>query len=229
MTMSIAANLDEIRKQINHSALKVNRDPKSIRLIAVTKYVSVAEMNEAIKAGVNEIGENRVQDGIAKFPFLLGKVTKHMIGTLQTNKVKPALEHFDLIHSVDRISLVNELAKQSAKIQKKVEVLIQLNLTGEATKHGIRADELPGLIERIYSSEYLIPAGLMTMGPMTEDPETVRPIFRRMRIIFEDAARDLKLGPNWRYLSMGMSQDYQVAVEEGANLLRIGTAIFKPE
>ena len=227
--MSIVANLEEIRERINYSALKVNRDPKLIRLIAVTKYVSVAEMNEAIKAGITEVGENRVQDGIAKFPLLLGNVTKHMIGTLQTNKVKPALEHFDLIHSVDRIYLVDELAKQSAKMQKRTEVLIQLNLTGEERKHGITTDELPGLIERVGSSDYLIPAGLMTMGPMTDDSETVRPTFRRMRVIFEETARDLKLGPSWRYLSMGMSQDYQVAVEEGANLLRIGTSIFKPE
>ncbi|MGE5605776.1 MAG: YggS family pyridoxal phosphate-dependent enzyme [Bacteroidota bacterium] len=227
--MSIATNLKGIQQRINQSALKANRDPKSIRLIAVTKYVSVAEMNEAIGAGVTEVGENRVQDGIAKFPLLLGNVTKHMIGTLQTNKVKPALEYFDLIHSVDRIGLVDELAKQSAKMRKRAEVLIQLNLTGEETKHGISAGELPGLIKRIGASEYLIPAGLMTMGPLTDDPETVRPIFRRMRVIFEETARDLRLGTSWRYLSMGMSQDYQVAVEEGANLLRIGTAIFKPE
>lgn len=227
--MSIVANLEEIRKRIRLSASNVNRDPNSIRLIAVTKYVGVEQINEAIKAGVTEIGENRVQDGIAKFPFLLGDVTKHMIGSLQTNKVKLALEHFDTIHSVDRINLIDELARQSAKLQKRIEVLIQLNLSAEETKHGISSDELAGLIERISSSEYLIPAGLMTMGPLTSDPEMVRPIFRSMRVIFEESARNLKLGPSWRYLSMGMSQDYQVAVEEGANLLRIGTAIFKSE
>ncbi len=227
--MSIAANLDEIRKRINQSALRVNRDPNLIRLIAVTKYVSVAEMNEAIKAGITEVGENRVQDGITKFPFLGGNVIKHMIGTLQTNKVKPALEHFDLIHSVDRISLVDELLRQSARLHKRIEILIQLNLTGEETKHGITSDELPGLIERVGSSEYLIPAGLMTMGPLTGDSEIVRPVFRSMRRTFEEIASDLKLGASWRYLSMGMSQDYQVAIEEGANMLRIGTAIFKPE
>ncbi len=227
--MSITTNLEEIRKKINLSASKANRDPNSIRLIAVTKYVGVAEINEAIKAGVAEIGENRVQDGIAKFPFLSGNVTKHMIGTLQTNKVKPALEHFDLIHSVDRISLVDELARQSTRLRKRIDVLIQLKLTAEDTKHGVSPDELPGLVERISSSEYLIPAGLMTMGPLTGEPEMVRPIFRSMRKIFEELARNLQLGTSWRYLSMGMSQDYQVAVEEGANLLRIGTAIFKSE
>lgn len=227
--MSIVANLEEIRKRIRLSASNVNRDPNSIRLIAVTKYVGVEQINEAIKAGVTEIGENRVQDGIAKFPFLLGDVTKHMIGSLQTNKVKLALEHFDTIHSVDRINLIDELARQSAKLHKRIEVLIQLNLSAEETKHGITSDELPGLIERISSSEYLIPAGLMTMGPLINDPEVVRPIFRSLRVVFEESARNLKLGPSWRYLSMGMSQDYQVAVEEGANLLRIGTAIFKSE
>ncbi|NLY74554.1 MAG: YggS family pyridoxal phosphate-dependent enzyme [Firmicutes bacterium] len=227
--MSIAANLEEIRKRINLSAAAANRDPKSIRLIAVTKYVGVAEINEAIKAGIADIGENRVRDGILKFPDLIGNVTKHLIGTLQTNKVKPALEHYDLIHSVDRLGLVDELLKQAAKIQRKVEVLIQLNLSGEKTKHGISPAELPGFVAKLSTSEYLIPAGLMTMGPLTDNPETVRPIFRSLREIFEDIARSLKLGPNWRYLSMGMSQDYHVAVEEGANLLRIGTAIFKAE
>lgn len=227
--MSIVANLEEIRKRITDIAFSVNRDPNSIRLIAVTKYVSVTEMNEAIKAGVTEIGENRVQDGIAKFSSLLGNVTKHMIGTLQTNKVKLALEHYDMVHSVDRINLVDELARQAARLEKRIEVLIQLNLTAEGTKHGVSLDELPGLIDQISSSEYLIPAGLMTMGPLTSDPETVRPVFRSMRKVFEETANDLKLGPSWRYLSMGMSQDYQVAVEEGANILRIGTAIFKPE
>lgn len=227
--MSIVANLQEIHKRIEYSAAKVNRDPNEIRIIAVTKYVDVDRINEAINAGITEIGENRVQDGASKFPLLSGNVVKHMIGTLQTNKVKQALGLFDLIHSVDRVNLVAELTKQAAKMGKRVEVLVQLKLTAEETKHGISSDELPGLISQIQSSSYLIPTGLMTIGPLTDDPESVRPVFRRMREIFTEAARNLKLGPNWRYLSMGMSQDYQVAVEEGANLLRIGTAIFKSE
>lgn len=227
--MSIVTNLQEIRIRISQSASKVNRDPEQIRVIAVTKYVGVNQINEALGAGITEIGENRVQDGIAKFPYLTGDTVKHMIGTLQTNKVKLALEHFDMIHSVDRHNLVDELAKQAFKMQKKIEVLVQLNLTAEETKHGVSVDELEGLIKLISSSQYLIPAGLMTMGPLTGDPETVRPVFRRMRNIFEETACNLKLGPSWSYLSMGMSQDYQVAVEEGANLLRIGTAIFKSE
>lgn len=227
--MSIVANLQEIHNRISQSASGVNRDPNEIRIIAVTKYVNVNQINEAIKAGITEIGENRVQDAAAKFPYLSGNVVKHMIGTLQTNKVKHALELFDMIHSVDRPSLVDELIKQTAKLEKRIEVLVQLNLTAEKTKHGISPDELPGLINKIRSSNYLIPAGLMTIGPLTDDPELVRPVFRRMREIFMEADRNLKLGPNWRYLSMGMSRDYQVAVEEGANLLRIGTAIFKSE
>lgn len=218
-----------IRNRINQSASEVNRDPDQIRVIAVTKYVGVDQINEALVAGITEIGENRVQDGAAKIPYLTGNVVKHMIGTLQTNKVRLALEHFDMIHSVDRVNLVDELAKQAANMQKRIEVLVQLNLTAEKTKHGVSSDELPGLIKLIGSSQYLIPAGLMTMGPLTGEPETVRPVFRRMRGIFEETACNLKLGSSWRYLSMGMSQDYQVAVEEGANLLRIGTAIFKSE
>ncbi len=227
--MSITANLQDIKSRIGQSASRANRNPNEIRIIAVTKYVDVNQINEAINAGITEIGENRVQDGIAKFPYLSGNVTKHMIGTLQTNKVKLALEHFDMIHSVDRAHLVDELTRQAAKLGKRIEVLVQLNLTAEKTKHGVSLDELPGLIKLILSSEYLIPAGLMTMGPLTGDPEMVRPVFRSMREVFNETVRNLKLGPSWRYLSMGMSQDYQVAVEEGANLLRIGTAIFKSE
>lgn len=228
MIMNISDNLKMIQNRIKESAFKANRDPSKITLIAVSKYVGPELMNEAIRAGITDFGENRIQDALEKFPLLEGKVTRHLIGTLQTNKVKPALENFDLIHSVDRISLLDELAKQAARFGKRTEFLVQVNISGERTKHGLNPDELPSFLQRISGNEYLVPCGLMTLAPLADDSELARPVFRGLKMLFDQAARSLK-SEYWRYLSMGMSQDYQVAVEEGANLLRIGTAIFKSE
>lgn len=227
MMMSVSDNLDQIQERIKNSALRVGRNPDDITLIAVTKFVEIKQINEAISWGISDIAENRVQEGARKFPLISGKVRKHLIGTLQTNKVKTALEFFDLIHSVDRLSLLDELAKQAAKRSRRVEFLIQLNISGEESKHGLAPDDLDAFLEKLKHYSALVPCGLMTMAPRTENPESVRPIFRRLRELFQEAASKHELGPEWRYLSMGMSQDYPVAVEEGANLLRVGSAIFK--
>ncbi|MGD8401163.1 MAG: YggS family pyridoxal phosphate-dependent enzyme [Bacillota bacterium] len=223
---SIAANLKAIRRQIAVSAARVNRDPAAIGLVAVTKYVELPLINEAIQAGVTAIGESRVQEAVKKLPFLAGPVSKHFIGTLQTNKIKPVMQDFDLIHSVDRIELIKALARESAGKQQPIEFLIQMNISGEATKHGFNADELEMTLAQIGQYPYLKPRGLMTMAPLNPDPETARPIFRRLKELFVKYKEDPLIGADWQYMSMGMSQDFMVAVEEGANLLRIGTAIF---
>ena len=224
--MGIAANLDLIRQRIASAAARVGRDAAEIRLIAVTKYVDIALVNEAIRHGVTDIAESRVQDGLRKLPLLEGPVTKHFIGTLQTNKVKPVIQNFDLIHSVDRMNLINELAKQSQLMQKPVKFLIQFNISGEATKHGFCYSDFSVIMEQICHHPYLKPCGLMTMAPLSEDPEAARPVFRRLKELFEQYKEGPHNNPDWCYLSMGMSQDFEVAVEEGANMLRIGTAIF---
>jgi len=225
--MSIETNLTQIREKIKNSARRANRNPAAITLIAVTKYVDPVAINRAISCGITDIGENRVQEAVAKFPLLNGPVVKHLIGTLQSNKVRTAIENFDLIHSVDRRSLVAELAKQAGKLQKRIKILIELNISGEDTKHGIAPEELPDILKTIGQSENLLPCGLMTMAPLAAAPEETRLIFRRLRELFETVRFDSGIAENWRYLSMGMSRDYEIAVEEGANLLRIGTAIFK--
>lgn len=225
--MGVCENLAAIRQKIRESAIRSNRNPDSITLIAVTKYVDTDLINEAIDCGIKHVAENRVQEGVKKFPLLNGQVVKHLIGTLQTNKIKPALQYFDIIHSVDRPSLIEELAKQTQKMDKRIEFLIQLNISGESTKHGLTVSDLPGILELLNQYPSLIPSGLMTMAPFVDDPEKVRPVFRQLRELFDQVALDPRYRENWRYLSMGMSQDFQVAVEEGANLLRIGTAIFK--
>lgn len=227
--MGIAENLQKIRDRIHASAVRTGRDPAEITLVAVTKYVEVSLVNEAIRHGVTDIAENRVQDALRKFPQIEGAVTKHFIGTLQTNKVKPALANFQLIHSVDRIELIDELARQSAVLSQNVPLLIQMNISGETTKHGFSPSDLAGVLERLRGNSYLIPSGLMTMAPLSTNPETVRPVFRRLKELFDQFGASPGLADNWRYLSMGMSQDFEVAVEEGANLLRVGTAIFTLE
>jgi pyridoxal phosphate enzyme (YggS family) len=224
--MSIATNLELIHRQIAASAARVNRDPAMIQLIAVTKYVELPLMNEAIQAGITDIAENRVQTAVQKLPFLAGPVRKHFIGTLQTNKVKPVVRNFDLIHSVDRPELITALASESASREQPLDFLIQINVSGEASKHGFVPADLGVALELIAPHPYLRPRGLMTMAPLDPDPETARPIFRRLKELFELYKDDPLIGANWQYLSMGMSQDFTVAVEEGANMLRIGTAIF---
>jgi pyridoxal phosphate enzyme (YggS family) len=225
--MSIENNLHQIQTQVKIAAARANRDPATIKIIAVTKYTGVDKINEAIRAGVTDIAENRVQDGVAKFPLLESTVTRHLIGTLQTNKVKTALLEFDMIHSVDRIELIEALAKEAAKLQRQVKFLIQLNISGEATKHGLHPADLKGILDKIRNFDNLIPAGLMTIAPLVDEPEQIRPVFRHLKTFFDESAKECSV--HWQYLSMGMSQDYPIAVEEGANLLRIGTAIFKPE
>jgi pyridoxal phosphate enzyme (YggS family) len=222
--MHIAANIEQIQEQVKIAAARAGRDPADIKIIAVTKYTGIDEMNEAIRAGITDIAENRVQDATAKFPLLEGQVTKHLIGTLQTNKVKYALKEFDLIHSVDRIELIEALSKEAIKYEHQVKFLLQVNISGESTKHGLNPVDLPVILDKISSFPNLLPMGLMTIAPQVNEMELVRPIFRRLKNLFESAK---SCGDNWRYLSMGMSQDYQVAIEEGANMIRIGTAIFK--
>jgi pyridoxal phosphate enzyme (YggS family) len=227
--MSVTANLELVRRQIVASAARVNRDPSEIQLIAVTKYVALPAINEAIQAGVTAIGENRVQDALKKIPFLAGAVSKHFIGTLQTNKIKPVLNNFDLIHSVDRFDLIAALARESAIRQQPIEFLVQMNISGEATKHGFSPDDLGVALAQIAQHPYLKPRGLMTMAPLQAEPETARPVFRRLKELFDKYKDEPLISANWHYLSMGMSRDFTVAVEEGANMLRIGTAIFNLE
>jgi PLP dependent protein len=227
MSINIAKNLQQIQTQVKNAALRVARDPATIKIIAVTKYTGVEQMNEAIRVGVTDIAENRVQDAVAKFPLLEGSVVRHLIGTLQTNKVKPALLEFDFIHSVDRIELIEALAKEASKLERQVKCLLQLNISGEVSKHGINPADLQVLLDKISHFANLTPMGLMTIAPFTDDPEQARPIFRCLKNLFDESAKNRD--SNWGYLSMGMSRDYQVAIEEGANMVRIGTAIFKAD
>lgn len=226
----IKDNITRIQKELAEACQKANRDPSEVSLIAVTKFNDAYRVKEAIDAGVKHIGENRVQEAQEKLPQLekMGvHVVRHMIGHLQTNKVKFVVPLFDMIQSVDRLSLAQEIEKHCAKINKTMDILIEIN-SGEEQKEGVSPDKALALIEEILSLPHLHIKGLMTMAPYTDNQELVRSVFRNLRLLRDEITQKFGTKENieMKYLSMGMSADYKIAIEEGANMIRIGTAIF---
>ncbi|HEX2953332.1 MAG TPA: YggS family pyridoxal phosphate-dependent enzyme [Bacillota bacterium] len=225
--MGIAHNIKVIKERIHNAALRSGRSPQDIQLVAVTKHVPAERVREALLAGVGDLGENRVQEGLSKMAFLEEYHPKwHLIGSLQTNKVRQTVPAFALIHSLDRWRLAEALALWGEELQTVIPVLIEVNVSGEASKHGMSPAELPDFLDAICNLHYLKPRGLMTMAPYVENPEETRPVFRELKSLLKTMAETRDLGPEWKELSMGMSNDYEVAVEEGATFVRVGTAIF---
>jgi len=217
-TPSIAERVEDVRRRIAWACDRSGRSPEEITLVAVTKGVALDAIREAVEAGVHHVGENRVQEAEAKQPSLAdinALVTWHMVGHLQTNKVKTALGLFDIIHSVDSLHLAEAVSRSATK---PVPVFLEVNITGENTKFGLSADELIRDGATVALLPNLEVRGLMMVAPQAADAEHVRPHFRRLR----EAAERLDL----RELSMGMSDDFEMAVEEGATHVRIGRAIF---
>jgi pyridoxal phosphate enzyme (YggS family) len=196
----------------------------------VTKFADIAHIKEAIGLGVTHVAENKVQEARKKFLSLKDsplKVTKHMIGHLQTNKVKQALEIFDCIQSVDSLKLALALEKQAAKINKHIDVFVQVNTAGEKQKYGITPSALLPLIGKIIKLEHVHLRGLMVIAPLTKDEAVIRQCFRDLRVLRDQAnAQFSEDGLEIKYLSMGMTDDYEIALEEGSNMVRIGRAIF---
>lgn len=224
--VGIEENLKIVQKRIAEAALKTGRQPCDITLVAVTKTVSSELINQAIGCGVAVIGENRVQEAVQKHPQITGGVQWHLIGHLQSNKAKKAVEMFSLIHSVDSPDLAREIGRRALEANKVQEVLLEVNTSGEPQKYGFGLEEILNALNEVKDIEGIKVMGLMTVGPLTEDDQRVRKAFRRLRIIFQEAA---KLGlPNvqMKHLSMGMSGDFETAIEEGSNMVRIGSAIF---
>ena len=225
--MELKQRLEEIRERIRKAAESCDRDPDSIRLVAVSKTVPAETVKEAIEAGATILGENYVQEARDKFDALvLYPVSWHFIGHLQSNKAKYAVRLFDLVHSVDSLKLAHALDKEAKKVDKIQSILVQVNISGEDTKSGITAAETPGLILEISRLENLSIKGLMTMPPYFYQPEKVRPYFAALRDL-RDRLREQSI-PNLSMdeLSMGMTGDFEVAIQEGATIVRIGTAIF---
>ena len=226
MEADIAANISTIRRRIVAAAARSQRTPDSIKLLAVTKTVFPLYIGKAIDAGISMFGENYVQEAKEKIATIEKSVQWHMIGHLQTNKAKYAVKLFDYIHSVDRIDLARELDKKAGLIGRKINILIEVNVSGEKTKDGIPSDKAINLIKNISPSENLSVRGLMTMAPFLANPENARPYFSALRNLRDNIIREEITGIHMEELSMGMTDDFEVAIEEGATIVRIGRAIF---
>jgi hypothetical protein len=226
MEVDIATNINVIKQRITAAAARSQRAPDSVKLLAVTKTVSPLYIGEAIDAGISMFGENYVQEAKEKITAIEKNVQWHMIGHLQTNKAKYAVKLFDYIHSVDRIDLARELDKKAGLSDRKVNILIEINVSGEKTKNGIPADTTINLIKDVSKLKNLSVQGLMTMAPYSANPEDARPYFSALRNLRDNIIREGITGIHMEDLSMGMTDDFEVAIEEGATIVRIGRAIF---
>ena len=222
--MSVAENMQEIRACIAGSAAKCGRRPEEIRLVAVSKTVEVERICQALAAGACDLGENRVQEMMEKMPQLPENVRWHMIGRLQKNKVKYIIGKTELIHSLCSLEVAQEIQRLSLKHQVWTDCLVQINIGREESKAGIEAEQLPAFLQAVSEMNHIRIRGLMAIAPIVDEPEQARPYFARMKQLFDGLEENEQVSRQW--LSMGMSGDYQVAIEEGANLVRIGSSIF---
>ena len=223
---NIASNVEEVRKRIAAAAERGGRKAEDVHIIAVTKTMGVDVIKEAVDAGVYDLGENRVQELMEKYDHIDGGCRWHLIGHLQTNKVKYIIDKVSLIHSVDSLELVQEIQKRAEKAGKVMDILIQVNVSGEESKFGISPERVRDFLLGINGYKNIRVRGLMTVAPFAENPEEIRWVFRDLHKIFIDIKQERIDNIYMDYLSMGMSNDFEVAVEEGANMVRIGTAIF---
>ncbi len=229
--VDIAANLEQVRERVEYHAGRVGRDPAEITLVAITKTVSPQQIQQAYNLGLREFGENRVQEAANKIGALPEDIRWHMVGHLQRNKVRLALGLFDTIHSLDSLRLAAALERRAAAAGRVVPVLVEVNVGGEESKFGFRVetaegeDELLRTLEEVLKMEHLRLQGLMTLAPIVPDPKEARPHFRRLWELREELKQRFPHG-DWRHLSMGMTDDYPTAIEEGATIIRLGRARF---
>ena len=225
--MGIAARFEEIRDRISKATKRVGREPGSVTLVGVTKTRPASVVTEAAQAGLTDVGENKVQETETKKPDVeSGSVRWHLIGHLQKNKAKKAVELFDVIHTVDSVSIGERIDRLAAEAGKTQSVMVQVDLAGEETKFGLPEAELFDALDALARCAHLQVDGLMLLPPYFDEPDEVRPYFRRLRELSEESrARGVLRGSE---LSMGMSHDFEVAIEEGATLVRVGNAIFGP-
>lgn len=222
---SIKENLEYINKKITAAAEKSGRKREDILLLAVSKTVDAERIKEAVELGLVDLGENKPQEINRKY-FEIENVRWHQIGHLQTNKVKYIIDKVCLIHSVDSMKLAEEINKRAAAKGIVMDVLVEINIAGEEAKHGVPLNEAENLAVEISSLENVRVKGLMTVAPFVEDPEENRKYFRQMKNLFVDIDKKSYNNIDMEYLSMGMTNDYEIAVEEGANIVRIGTGLF---
>ena len=222
----ITENLEQVRKNIVEACKAVNRDPGDVTLISVSKTKPVSMLQEAYDAGSRDFGENKVQEIMDKYPQLPSDIRWHMIGHLQRNKVKYIVDKVALIHSVDSLRLAETIENEAAKHNVTVPILIEVNVAQEESKFGLKTDEVLALVESVAKLPHINIKGLMTIAPYVEDPEENRGIFRQLKKLSVDIEAKNINNVNMSVLSMGMTGDYQVAVQEGATMVRVGTGIF---
>jgi PLP dependent protein len=223
--MTVSENLASVRRSIEAAARRARREPDEVTLVAVTKTWPGDVVLEAISAGATDLGENRAQEFREKVSLIGDKARWHFIGHLQTNKVRLVVGSCELIHSVDRLSLAESIARRAASAESEQDVLIEVNVAGDPNKHGVEPARAVGLALEVQALEGVLVRGLMTMPPYAEDPELSRPHFKDLAALSAQLVAEL---PGAGALSMGMSHDFEVAIEEGATIVRVGSAIFGP-
>lgn len=223
----IRENIETIRSRIAEACGKARRDPDEVTLLAVSKTFSSDAIAEAVAAGIVDVGENYVQELLNKKLQLESlPVRWHFIGHLQSNKVKYVAGWIHLVHAVDSIGLASELDKRAKQAGRVIDVLLEVNTTGEKSKFGLRPEATTGFVQSLAAFQNIRIAGLMTIGPFLPDPEGSRPMFRTLRLLKDEVAALNQPNVEMRHLSMGMTGDFEVAIEEGATIIRVGTAIF---
>lgn len=242
MRRKFADNLKRVRDRIEEACARAGRRPEDIRLIAVTKTVEIDVIRTVIEAGVVELGESRVQNLIKRAGMIYEHLSRrrqleggeapinphwHMVGHLQRNKVKQLLPWVHTIHSLDSLRLAEEISNEAAKINRTIPALIEINVSNEKSKFGIAVGAAGHFAKYIASLPNIQIVGLMGMAPFADDPQQARPYFSRLREVFEDMVSEGEVGPEFRDLSMGMSNDFEIAIEEGATMVRVGSALFE--
>jgi pyridoxal phosphate enzyme (YggS family) len=226
--MSISDNIMSVKNNIRSACIRAGREPEDVKLVAVSKTMGTDKIMEAVNSGINVFGENKVQELVSKYEALDKGLEWHMIGHLQSNKVKYIIDKVAMIHSVDSIKLLQEIDRRCKAYGKRIDVLIEINIGREATKYGIYPEDLGAFLEEAPKYENVRICGLMTVAPKVNVPEDARPYFKEMKKLFDDAKSSNSENVEMKYLSMGMTGDYEVAIEEGSNIVRIGTGIFGP-
>ena len=225
--MSIYENILSVRNRIEEAAKRSGRGLEEITFVAVTKNQPITAVAEVIEAGISDIGENRAQEFLRKHEAITSKVNWHFIGHLQRNKVRYIIPFTYLVQSVDSIALAKEIDKRASMIGKVQDVLLEVNVSGEASKYGFSPQKVPAIVDELASLGYTHIKGLMMMAPFVEDIEVLRPYFAKLKELFDNLTRRQEPNVEMRYLSMGMTNDFEVAIEEGSTMVRIGTALFK--
>ena len=225
-TEKMRDQLEGVQSRIREAAIRSGRDPEEIHLIAVTKTQSIETLERAFEAGIRTVGENRVQEMLSKWPHFEHRFEWHIIGHLQTNKVKYIIDKVSLIHSVDSLKLAQEISRLAVKSGRLIPILIQVNPAEEESKFGLSTDEVETLVREAAELPGIAIQGLMTIAPFVEDEALLRQVFSEMRRIYDHLKALALPGVEMKYLSMGMTHDFEIAIEEGANMIRIGSGLF---